>query len=74
MLYIQMRCENLVIACPFSLLETSVTPERRIRRRGGGGCCLHLLPFGSSSTTLCAVICMKTAIIMRMLGFARCRK
>jgi len=37
MLYRAARSENLVIACPFSLLETSVTADRRIRRRKGGG-------------------------------------
>jgi hypothetical protein len=59
------------------VVETAVTADRRIRRRKGGGwgvSCLHLLPFGSSSTSLHAVTCQKTAIIMRMLGCARCRQ
>jgi len=77
MLYRVARSENLVIACAFRLLETSGTADRRIRRRKGwgwGACCIHLLPFGSSSTSLHAVTCKKTAVIMRMLGCARCRK
>jgi len=34
-----MGSENLVIACAFNLLETTVTADRRIRRRkvGRGG-------------------------------------
>jgi hypothetical protein len=36
MLYSVVRSENLVIACAFSLLETSGTAGRRIRRKGGG--------------------------------------
>ena len=75
MLYRVMRSENLVIGCALRLVETAVTAGRRIRRKGGWRvCCLHLLPFGSSSTSLHAVTYKKTAVIMRMLGCARCRK
>ena len=69
-----MRSENLVIACALRLVETTVTADKRRGGGGGGVCCLYLVPFGSSSTSLHAVTCKKTAVIMRMLGCARCSK